>query len=195
MKSFFKKQNKNGFSIIEVIVAVGIITIGIIPIITLFNQNLESEIKNKNTLIAVYLASESIEIVRQQRDNNWFKTPPDLWMTDIPTGNVIVGLNDSDGNRDNIREGWEIIESNDDRKKVYLSGNSYVQHRSSGGGNWSVWGWTETPFERYLTIDTGVGTSGCLVGHEVNCMRITSYVSSNGTTVAEVTAYLYDGWK
>ena len=200
MKTFSKKQNKNGFSIVEVIVAVGIITIGIIPIITLFNQNLKSEIKNKNTLIAAYLANESIEIVRQQRDNNWSAGVD--WMTGdtpldpvIPTGDVIVGLN----NKNDIRGGWEIKTSNINREKVYLSKNteagdntfgSYVQLRDNSFSDWE-----ETPFERYLTIDTGVGTNGCLVGHEANCMRITSYVSFGGTTIAEVTAYLYNGWK
>ena len=171
----------------EVIVAVGIITIGIIPIITLFNQNLRSEIKNKNILIATYLANESIEIVRQTRDNSWSAGDPS-WMTNIPTGDVIVGLND---NAD-IRKGWEIIASDNDRKKVYLSNNSYVQHRSSGGGNWSVWGWAETPFERYLKIETG--TVGCFSAG-ADCMQITSYVSFNGTTIVEITAYLYNGWK
>ena len=169
----------------EVIVAVGIVTIGIIPIITLFNQNLKNEIKNKNILIATYLANESIEIVRQQRDNSWSAGDP--WMTDISTGNVIVGLN----NNSDIRKGWEVVAPSDiDHRKVYLnSDDSYVQFDGSAPG------WTETPFERYLTIDTGVGTSGCFVGHETNCMRITSHVSFNGTTVAEVTAYLYNGWK
>ncbi len=192
MKIFSQKQNKNGFSIVEVIVAVGIITIGIIPIITLFNQNLRSEIENKNVLIAAYLANESIEIVRQKRDNSW--TAGDPWMTDISTGNVIVGLSDSDGDSNNIREGWKIDGSNNDRKKVYLSSNgSYVQHKASGDGtNWSDWGWTETPFERYLKIETG--TVGCL-GAGANCMQITSHVLFNGTTIVEITAYLYNGWK
>ena len=182
MKIFSKKQNKNGFSIVEVIVAVGIITIGIIPIITLFNQNLRSEIKNKNILIATYLANESIEIVRQKRDNNWSAGDP--WMTDIPIGNVIVGfVNNSD-----IRKGWTIETPGVDKEKVYLSGDDfYVQSNGAILGSW-----TETPFERYLTI--GTGTAGCL-GAGANCMQITSHVLFNGTQIVEVTAYLYDGWK
>jgi len=184
MKIFSKKQNKNGFSIVEVIVAVGIITIGIIPIITLFNQNLRSEIRNKNVLIATYLANESIEIVRQKRDNSWSVGDPS-WMTDIPTGDVIVGLNDNT----DIRKGWEIIvPGNADYRKVYLDSNdSYVQFDGSSPGSW-----IKTPFERYLTIDTG--TVGCL-GAGADCMQITSHVLFNGTTIVEVTAYLYDGWK
>ncbi|MEA1937419.1 MAG: hypothetical protein U9N04_04925 [Patescibacteria group bacterium] len=186
MKIFSKKQNKNGFSIIEVIVATGIITIGIIPIIALFNQNLKSEIRNKNVLIATYLTNESIEIVRQKRDNNWSAGVD--WMTDIPTGDVIVGLD----NNNDIRTGWEVVTPGSiGYRKIYLSDDdSYVQCDNSSLGSW-----TETPFERYLTIDTGAGTSGCLAGHEDDCMRITSYVLFGGTQIVEVTAYLYDDWK
>ena len=184
MKSFSKKQNKNGFSILEVIVAVGIITIGIIPIISLFTMNLNSEIKNKNVLIAAYLANESIEIVRQERDDNW--TAGVDWMTNISAdgSEIIVSLI----NANNIREGWTIETPDADGKKIYLSGDdSYVQRNSAPGI------WEETPFERYLTITAGTaGCSGLGVEH---CVEITSYVSFNGTSIAEITTYLYNDWK
>ena len=187
MKIFSKKQNKNGFSLIEVIVAIGIVTVGLITIISLFNQNLKSEIRNKNKLTAIYLANESIEIVRQKRDNTWFEGIAATWMDDIPVGDVIVGLHQSN----DIRRGWDVeTPGNVAYKKVFLSNNDiYVQLNSGPLGSW-----TETPFERYLTIATGAGTDGCLAGHEANCMRITSHVSFNGTELAKVTAYLYDGW-
>ena len=191
MKLFSKKQNKNGFGIVEVIVAVGIITVGIIPIITLFTQNLQNEIKNKNVLIAAYLANESIEIVRQERDDNWTAGVTD-WMgvggaNPIPTdgSEVIVNLV-ADGN---IKEGWTVkAPANDDRKKVYLNSNDiYVQ------SNNSIPGWKETGFERYLTIKTG--TAGCFLLGADKCVEITSYVEFNGTQIVEVRAYLYNGWK
>lgn len=193
MKIFSEKQNKNGFGIVEVIVSVGIIAIGIIPIVMLFNQNLKNEIGNKNILIATYLANESIEIIRQERDDNW--SASNGWMENISTdgSKIIVGLNDNDGNRDNIREGWEIIGSNNDRKKIYLANNSYVQHRGSGGGNWNTWGWKKTGFERYLTVNPG--TAGCLVvTNPGDCVEIVSHVSFGGTEIVKITAYLYNGW-
>lgn len=184
MRLLSKNQNKNGFSIIEVIVAIGIIVVGIIPIISLFNQNLRNEIKNKNILIATYLANESIEIVRQQRDNNWFKIPPDTWMTDIPVGDVIVSL----VNSNDIREGWTIETPGVDKKRVYLSSDgSYIQSNGAILGSWE-----KTPFERYLTINTG--TPGCL-GVGLDCMEVTSHVLFNGTQIVKITTYLYNGWK
>jgi len=179
----YKFQNK-GFSLIEIIVAIGIITVGLITIISLFNQNIKSEIRNKNKLIAIYLANESIEIVRQQRDNTWFGGTATTWMDDIPTGDVIVSVK----NKNNIRKGWNIVTpGSNERKKVYLSDDDYYVQFNGGSGSW-----TETGFERYLTINTG--TAGCLGVPVADCMQITSHVSFNGDTLVEVTAYLYDKW-
>lgn len=173
-------MNQKGFSLIEVTFSIAIITISLVSIISLFSNNIKSEIKSRNKLIAVYLANESIEIVRQQRDNNWFGEVG--WMTDIPVGNVIVGLNDDN----DIRKGWEVVVSNVNRKKIYLFNSSYVQLKSA-----APIGWEETGFERYLTIDTG--TAGCF-GAGAECMEVTSYVSFKGVQSAEITAYFYDGW-
>ena len=196
MKTFSKKQNENGFSIVEVIVATAIITIGIIPIIMLFNQNLKNEIRNKNILIASYLASESIEIVRQERDDNWTAGVTD-WMgvggpNPIPTNgsHAIVNFADSD----DIKDGWTIeTPIAESRKKVYLSDDGYY-FQSNGV---LPADYEETPFERYLTIKKGAGV--CLLSiapaDPMDCVEITSHISFGGTPIAEVTAYLYDGWK
>ena len=194
INSFSTCGNK-GFSLLEVIFSIGIITVGIVSILTLFNYNLKAEINNKNKLIAIYLAQESIEVIRQNRDNVWFRGDTDfLDENEFSDDDVIVGLVDSDNNRDNIREGWEIIESNLERRKVYLSDDPdiepnsyYVQHRSAGG-NWAGWGWEETGFERYLEIDNSVDGTG------TSCARIISHVSFNGTEIVTITAYLYDDW-
>lgn len=192
--NLFSARESGGFSLLEVIFSIAIITVGIISILTLFNYNLKAEINNKNKLIAIYLAQESIEIARQQRDNVWFGGDANfLDNTEFLDGEVIIGLVDKDNNRDNIREGWEIVESNSERKKVYLSNDSYVQHRNVEG-NWAGWGWKKTGFERYLTIENnsgGSGVNGCDID---DCVRIISHVSFNGTEIVTVTAYLYDDW-
>lgn len=186
--SFFAKQKsskKNGFSLIEVVFAIGIITVGLISILSLFVHNVRTEINSKNKLIAIYLANESIEIVRQTRDNNWFNNRD--WMFQVSEGDVIVGLVD----KTDIRKGWEIETSNVNRKKVYLSNSSYVQYKTSPV---AADGWVETNFERHLTINenSGGAIAGCL--GVTDCMEITSHIFLNGTQIVEVTAYLYDGW-
>lgn len=181
-------MNQKGFSLIEVSLAIAIITIGLITIISLFIVNIRNEIRSKNKLIAVYLANESIEIIRQQRDNNWFSGIDWMgvdWMTDIPTGDVAVVPRDVD----DIRIGWDVVTAaaGANERKVFLTGsNIYLNDAAAAVGA------VATGFERYLTINTG--TAGCLVGAGADCMEVTAHVSFGGVQLAEVTTYFYDGW-
>ena len=69
MKIFLTKQS--GFSILEIVVAFSIITIGLVGVLSLTTQNVQVEYINKNNLIASQLAQEGLELVRNIRDNNW----------------------------------------------------------------------------------------------------------------------------
>lgn len=175
-------MNQKGFNLIEVTVSIAIITIGLVTIISLFNNNIKSEIRSKNKLIAVYLANESIETVRQQRDNNWFKGVG--WMTDIPIGDVIIIPTDIN----DIRKGWSIesVAVEDDKNIYQTLDDMYFQYNSAIPGIWKDRG-----FKRYLTINTG--TAGCL-GVGTDCMEVVSHVSFGDVRLAEVTAYFYNGW-
>ena len=179
-------MNQKGFNLIEVTVSIAIITVGLVTIISLFSNNIKNEIRSRNKLIAVYLANESVEIVRQQRDNNWFKGIG--WMTGIPTGDVaVVPQNATD-----TREGWNIVTaaSGTDERKVFLTGDDMYLNNAATD--------TDTGFERYLTITLGDGdntnavTVGCF--DSTDCMEVVSHVSFGGVQFAEVTAYFYNGW-
>ena len=172
-------MNQKGFNLIEVAFSVAIITTGLLVIISLFSANIKSEIRNKNKLIAVYLANESVEIVRQQRDNNWFSGIG--WMTGIPTGNVAVVPQDAT----DVRKGWNIVAAavDTDERKVFLTDNDVYLNNAVTA--------TDTGFERYLTINTG--TAECF-GAGAECMEVTAYVLFNGVQFAEVTTYFYDKW-
>lgn len=63
--------SEKGFSILEVVIAMFIITMGLIGIISLLEQNIQAKYLNKNNLIASMLAQEGIELVRNRRDTNW----------------------------------------------------------------------------------------------------------------------------
>ena len=168
-------MNQKGFSLIEVAVSIAIITIGLISIVALFSANIRSELKNEKRLIAVYLANESIEMVRQQRDNHWFNPA----LPAVSTGNKVV-VPQAVGNPS---QGWNIINDTGagGTRKVFLNNNSYLNNVAG----------TDTGFERYLTITTG--TAGCL-GIGADCMEVISHVSFGGIQLVEVTAYFYDGW-
>lgn len=64
------KKRQSGFSILEVVIAIFIITMGLIGILSLMGQNLQAKYVNKNGLIASMLAQEGLELVRNKRDNN-----------------------------------------------------------------------------------------------------------------------------
>src|SRR3989338_3959528 len=64
-------KNNSGISILEVIVAILIITIGMVGVLSLVIQNIQAQYINKNILIASGLAQEGLELVRNIRDLNW----------------------------------------------------------------------------------------------------------------------------
>ncbi len=76
---FFKK----GFTLLEVIVAIFILTVGVGGSFALIQQTLFTATMAQSRIIAAYLAQEGIEIIRNIRDNNWLEqreSPPlPLW--------------------------------------------------------------------------------------------------------------------
>ncbi len=74
--SQFTKKIKNGFTLIEVITAIFVLTLGSLGIMVLIDKNLISGSQTKSKLIASYLAQEGIEIVRSIRDSNWINKNP-----------------------------------------------------------------------------------------------------------------------
>lgn len=60
-----------GFTILEIIVVVFIISMGLVGVLSLIIQNVQVQYFNKNNLIASQLAQECLELIRNIRDNNW----------------------------------------------------------------------------------------------------------------------------
>jgi len=63
--------NKKGFSLLEVIIAIFVITIGIIGVANLISYSISGVAVAKSQIIAAALAQEGLEIVRNIRDSNW----------------------------------------------------------------------------------------------------------------------------
>jgi len=66
-----EKVINKGFTIMEILVSIFILSIGLVGIYSLINQNIQVQYINKNDLIASQLAQEGIELVRNVRDKNW----------------------------------------------------------------------------------------------------------------------------
>lgn len=61
---------KKGFSVIEMVVAIFVLSLSLTGITTLVQQSLRAGADFKNTLTAGMLAQESLELVRGKRDTN-----------------------------------------------------------------------------------------------------------------------------
>ena len=62
-----------GFTLMEAIVAIFLLTVGIIGVSILITNTISSTRISTDKLIASYLAQEGIEIVRNIRDTNWLE--------------------------------------------------------------------------------------------------------------------------
>lgn len=74
----FKKNNKNklgasGFTLVEVMAAVMVLSIGLIGSLTLINSNLRNIYSEENRIFAAGLVEDGMERVRNMRDTNWLQ--------------------------------------------------------------------------------------------------------------------------
>lgn len=65
------RDNQKGFTLVESMIAVGIIVTSLVSILVLINRSLGFSSLAFNKLVAGNLAQEGIEIVRNIRDTNW----------------------------------------------------------------------------------------------------------------------------
>ncbi|MBL7045237.1 MAG: prepilin-type N-terminal cleavage/methylation domain-containing protein, partial [Parcubacteria group bacterium] len=77
-----KNRKQNGFTLIEALVAIAILTVSIAGPITIASKGLASAVFARDQITAFYLAQEAVEFIRNQRDEN-----------NIKGGNWLAGLN------------------------------------------------------------------------------------------------------
>ena len=70
MKSNYKKTKNRGFTLIEALVAIAILTISIAGPITIASKGISSAIFARDQITAFYLAQEAVEFIRNKRDEN-----------------------------------------------------------------------------------------------------------------------------
>ena len=73
MKNILKQKNKQGMSLLESIVAVGLVMSVVIGSITMSISTIRMGRNSNNRIVALNLAREGIEYVRNLRDSNWLK--------------------------------------------------------------------------------------------------------------------------
>lgn len=164
MERVFKRK-EGGFSLMEVIIATGIVSTSFVVLMSLFAYNIRMEGINRKRIVAAYLVQEAMEIVKAQRDTNWFTSGASAWDNGIPNNNVII--------TGNPIVGWDL-QSAGSNHRVYFDGQYYSQ---GGGGK-------DTGFTRVITKR--------VVG---DVMQIDVDVAfNNGTTHVKATTYAYNNW-
>lgn len=85
----FNKENK-GFTFLEVLIAIAIISIGLMAGLALMTMTIASSSMGTSQLIAANLAQEGIEVVRNIRDDNWLDPEAENWKDGLPAGSGYV---------------------------------------------------------------------------------------------------------
>ena len=98
--------NNKGFTLVELIIALGVFSSGIMAAFTLALAGLNTSIENFDRINAANLAREGIELVRNERDSNWLKIDNNV---DIDGGSDGIQYYDWD---QNINNGYYSIDKN-----------------------------------------------------------------------------------
>lgn len=119
----------NAFSFVEVMVAVFLVSVGLLASLKLLTQGLRETMDSRDQLIASFLAQEGTELVRSVRDNNW------------ASGNSsFSGINIADGQKiDNL----DITLTTSGSSTLTLNSNNYYIHSTTG---------TKTKYARKIDV-------------------------------------------
>lgn len=142
MRNMFKKRggvfsDNSGFSLIEIATALFIISIGLLGVLSLITQNIQAENINKNKLTASQLAQEGLELVRNQRGDNWLTN--DNWDEGITSDDYIA---DHTGVLEPV--------SSISEASLQMDDNGYYVHNNSHD---------DTIFRRMITIESASNAS------------------------------------
>lgn len=85
----YKLQAYRGFSFIEVMLSVFLLSIGMGAAISLIGAGLKESIDSRNQLIASLLTQEGVELVRNIRDTNWV-TPGNVSFSGFPAADPAI---------------------------------------------------------------------------------------------------------
>lgn len=135
---YISSSIKKGFTLLEVIIAISVLTVGIGGTFILINQTLKAASLANSKLVATYLAQEGAEMVINFRDNNWLKQRAD------------GGLSWKDG----LEEG-EYEADYTDASLSFFSGEGRYLYINSLNGFYGYSGDKQTKFKRKIIIANG----------------------------------------
>lgn len=120
-------SNKKGITLVEVLVVIMIISMAFIGLMSLNSLSVQAMYINRNALIASQLAQEAIELVRNQRDQNWLNMASDsstTWKDGIGDGQEYFAM-DYSGRPDHINQADEDLALNDAKSRLVIDSDGY----------------------------------------------------------------------
>jgi type II secretory pathway pseudopilin PulG len=127
-----KNQQLKGFTLIEIITVLFVVSLGLIGVLSLIIQNIQSQSINRCNIIAYQLAQEGIELIRKTRDSNWVNG--DIWNKNLISGSYYMDPLDS----------IPQVMSNFNQATLYKNDDGLYVHES---------GVTSTPYKRIIMIE------------------------------------------
>ena len=145
--AWFLKQKNKGFTFLELLGAIFVISIGILAVYGVVSRIISYSSAFRSKLIAAYLAQEGIEIVRNIRDSNWLRGQTNLnfnWNDGLPEG---------DYEADYTATTFENADSAQCTEDGYCrySGN-FLKYDEDNGYNYTSTSGTPTKFKRKISI-------------------------------------------
>ena len=142
-----KNSNQKGFTLIEVIVAVFMISTVTVSITALMGRTQKIEGLGKEKLIGISVAREGLELVRVIRDNNWFaEQDSESWVRGL--------CSDADGQQEFIIDAKTVRQGNGLEPVTGANTTLYVNEKTN---EWSHDPTDSLPaqyqFARTITID------------------------------------------
>jgi prepilin-type N-terminal cleavage/methylation domain-containing protein len=161
-----KRLSKNGFTLIEVMAAVTVLSIGLIGSLTLISYNLHNISFSGDRIIASGLVEDGLERVRNIRDTNWLKGGATAWNSgiegDISPDTTIKFFCHDNTVTANLSPSFTNIDDSGcsgstGKCRVYLftdgSGNQCYSDNFSGAPVAAGYTATATKFYRLITLD------------------------------------------
>lgn len=147
IKNIFRLRSRQaGFTLLEMLIALSVISVGVMAAFTLSTANLNTAKANYSRVLAANLAREGLEAVRNIRDTNWLKIQANAtcgatvctWDNNLDQGTSTISYDSGDDlgdevNADNIETCFNATTCA--LKKLDDHGTYYYQHTSGNTTN------------------------------------------------------------